>query len=757
MFSGNVLRKSLLLLALGVLIPLSLVLGKVFQGVPADGIPPSSVLEETLFESNQYTQPDDETVSPSFLDVPASFELVGVGTHLSLYAERPSGAIRIVDDGGYVYGSSFAAAGDPLDDFNSTWEGIINSACVVEYYVYTTTGAYQIKEESFFTDPRTVLSFRLIEDGYELTAVYGASGIGLTLRVFLENDRLRVEIPADSITETATNPLRSVKVFPFLGAVYGNTVPGYVFVPDGSGALIRFKDVNVVTDIYEFPYYGSDAGISRSAETVSSFHFPVTGMILGIRQHGFVQIIDEGDAFATLVVSPAKNNLKYNYSYNKFIYRNLYLAPTSQSGAASGAGQQVIEPIRNSCEVSLVYDFLSGAAADYVGMANAYQDHLRSQGVLDNIETAVTPPMLVELLGAERAEGFLWDEVRTMTTFAQAETILSDLQEFLPAMRVVYKGWSQGGFSGAGLDYARPESTLGTRKELLSLLERYDTGTSTLRLYADLATVGASGRHNPYRDVSQRIDSSLASFPGLTETGYSVAPRRTAALLADLALRMEEWGAEGMALGSIGYRLFSDYKETQDPLDRAEVIALYRQALSSLGVKTAIYRANAYLLAYTDQYLAVPTTHSGYQIYTDSVPFVSILLAGTMEMFGPYVNFFANRVAETLRLVDYGLLPSVILTEASAYLLNDTELGGLYSSSYSTWKPVIAEMWNTMDPALRATFGKRVVSRMVPLPGVVRTVYADGTEIIVNYTGTDYITGLLSVAAADYGVVSPDA
>ncbi|HOW38769.1 MAG TPA: DUF5696 domain-containing protein, partial [Bacillota bacterium] len=420
-----------------------------------------------------------------------------------------------------------------------------------------------------------------------------------------------------------------------------------------------------------------------------------------------------------------------NYSYNKFIYRNLYLAPTSQSGAASGAGQQVIEPIRNSCEVSLVYDFLSGAAADYVGMANAYQDHLRSQGVLDNIETAVTPPMLVELLGAERAEGFLWDEVRTMTTFAQAETILSDLQEFLPAMRVVYKGWSQGGFSGAGLDYARPESTLGTRKELLSLLERYDTGTSTLRLYADLATVGASGRHNPYRDVSQRIDSSLASFPGLTETGYSVAPRRTAALLADLALRMEEWGAEGMALGSIGYRLFSDYKETQDPLDRAEVIALYRQALSSLGVKTAIYRANAYLLAYTDQYLAVPTTHSGYQIYTDSVPFVSILLAGTMEMFGPYVNFFANRVAETLRLVDYGLLPSVILTEASAYLLNDTELGGLYSSSYSTWKPVIAEMWNTMDPALRATFGKRVVSRMVPLPGVVRTVYADGTEIIV--------------------------
>jgi hypothetical protein len=284
-------------------------------------------------------------------------------------------------------------------------------------------------------------------------------------------------------------------------------------------------------------------------------------------------------------------------------------------------------------------------------------------------------------------------------------------------------------------------------------LEKYNQGNNTLLLYTDFVTVGESGNYSTYRDVSQRIDQSLHSALGFEKSRYYIAPNRSLELMRDSVETLADWGIDSLALGSIGYMLFSDYKTISDPIDRAEAAALYESALASDAMEWAVYRANAYLLAYTSKYLAVPTTSSGYAIYTDTVPFVAMLLAGAIEAYGPYANFFANRNEETLTLVDYGLLPSFILTSASAYQLNDTELVNLYSSSYETWSETVQEIYDRVSGALSAFYGERVVSRSVPRAGVVVTCYANGVSVIVNHSITAWTDGITIVDAASYRVV----
>lgn len=759
MSGANLRRKLLLALILVLGIPSVIVLAGVKPERVNDVLPDEvQTIDESLFRSNQYTQMDDLSVVENHLDVPGSFTKVGENARLMLYAENPNGAIRVVDkETNYIYGSSFAARDVNIEHFNTRWEGIINSAVVIEYYTYNeTTGAYVISEESFFMSPETTLSFSLIENGYELDVTYGISGISLKVLVYLDDDYLRVAVPREYILESDTYPLRSIKVFPFLGAVYGNSIPGYIFVPDGSGALIRYKEIGTVTDIYELNYYGTDAGITKTADVSLNFTLPVSGMILGIKQNGFIQIIESGDPFATLVVSPAKNNLRYYYTYNNFVFRRLYLAPTSRSAAASGSGQQVIENARNSCDIKLVYAFLTGESADYVGMANSYQDYLRKHNVFATDLEIDEIPIMVELIGADTSPGFIFDTLNVMTTYTEALALYQDLKTYIPALTTIYKGYGRGGYSN-DISRGLSDRRLGSLDELITLIEECNSQQDSLYLYANFQSVFQSAQYNAYRDLSQRIDSSFHTFSGLNDPWYYLNPLRTQSLIEAAYRDFSDLHAENIALGSIGYRLYSDYKNRTNPIDRAEAVSIYQEALEQTPLKTAIYRPNAYLLKYADKYLAAPTTTTGYHIYTDTVPFLSMVLAGALEAYGPYANFYANTTSELLILIDHGLLPSFIISNQPAYLLEKSELGKIYSSDYQIWKERIQSVYDTVVPAYEAFYGERVQSREILSAGIVKTTYGNGVTIYINHTDQTYLDGSLSIPALAFEVVIPDA
>ena len=709
----------------------------------ADIIPiQDNLLDETFLSSNQFTQTDDLTVVDNFLDVPVSYIQVGESDSYILYMEEESFAIRVVNKiDGFVYGSSISTLDENLNNFNTTWEGIVNSCVTIKYYSYNdSTGIYTTIEESFLKSPDSTFTYELIEDGFVVNLTFGESGITLQLRVYLTDDYLVVEVRNDSITEGDTFKLRSVKTYPFLGAVYGNTIPGYILVPDGSGALIRYQDIDVNSNIYEFRYYGQDNSIQNALEREPILSFPVSGMVHGINQHGFISIVEDGAEFAKLTVSPAKRNLKYYYSYNEFVYRSLYQTPLSESQAQSSSGRLVIEDDTNTCNVVLKYKFLADSDANYVGMAKNYQAYLLEQNlIVDRVDDTSDVSIFLDVIASETKTGFIFDEYLEMTSLEDLRAILEDLNEQSIPSNVVYKGFSSDGLTSSGLVAGPLSKRLGTQSELTDLIQFTNTNDINLYFYFDPMMVYEDGSFNLYKDIARRINQNLFKEEGFTKDKYYITPERVAEVLGDSVNTLIKNNMELFAIGSIGNTLYSDYNNETNSIDRSEAIEFYQTMLEDIDQNMLLYQNNLYMLRYTDSYLLMPLTSSRYRIYTDTVPFSSYVLSGLLDVYSPYQNFSSSSKIELLKMVDYGVYPSYILTNETAYALQNTELKQIYSSSYTTWKSKISYDYDFIFEALDSIINASVVSRNYEDVGVYKISYSNGVDIYVNYTN-DTIT-----------------
>lgn len=180
--------------------------------------------------------------------------------------------------------------------------GYANSAITIDYLDQRNN----LQTESLITNDSEV---DLIETGAGFTAniEFGRSNIKLSLNVELEEDRLSFTIPEESIEEGERAQLVSLRLYPFLGAADETIEEGYLFLPDGSGALIRFEEEARATTPFRAPIYGQDAAFERNRTSVSqlneplSIAYPVYGIVHGEKQNGFAAILGEGKHHADII------------------------------------------------------------------------------------------------------------------------------------------------------------------------------------------------------------------------------------------------------------------------------------------------------------------------------------------------------------------------------------------------------------------------------------------------------------------------
>jgi hypothetical protein len=134
----------------------------------------------------------------------------------------------------------------------------------------------------------------------------------------------------------------------------------------------------------------------------------------------------------------------------------------------------------------------------------------------------------------------------------------------------------------------------------------------------------------------------------------------------------------------------------------------------------------------------MPLTNNGYIFTTDTVPFLQIVLAGFVPYYGTALNFSSNLQDDLLRQVDFGVYPSYFLTnEVTAKILN-TGSNWIYSSSYRQWAEEIKQTYQWLNNLLGPVKGQEIVARQILKEGVVATTYANGKQIIVNYTNQPF-------------------
>lgn len=677
-------------------------------------------------------------------EIPASYQLAADNDLFELYLDPATLAFKLRDKrSSYVWHSGIDELQED-DRLNRSWHAFAQSGLSIEYL-----DSKAIDKRVSLSNTEHTLEITDIERGVLAQVAFPAYGISVAVRLQLEDEGVRIEVPFESVREE--NPdfrLGRLFLYPFLGATRGASVPGYMLLPDGTGSLVRFAESTKARNMFYGRYYGADLGItayqpwSWEINNPLPMSYPVFGMSHG-EQNAFVSIVEDGASYGELQIHPAGIITNFNFAYNAFVYNQTYFQRTNRSGA----GVTVIQRQTNPVDITIHYRFLTGDDADYVGMAHSYRDYLRDRDVL-RAEDAGTSDIGIrlEFLGGDKEEVLAWDRFVTMTTIDQMRDILADLQ--VPNAEVIYYGWQPlGATSMPPLSFAL-EGSLGSVDQLRALADSIAAAGGHFSLYLEpqVALWGEPG-------YSARGELAIA-ITNIEIEGYNryynyffsldALRERYSALASDVAADL---GA-GLALDSIGSTLYSDYRE-DPPRSRESMAEGYQALLAESPVRLSIYRPNDYLFGLAQAYYDMPLGDNAYIYTSESVPFLPIVLAGSIPYYGTALNFSSNRQDDLLRHVEYGIYPSYFLThEPTATMLN-TPSSWIYSSSYAQWGEQIQQSYGWMNALLGPVIGQEIVAHKALADGVYATTYANGRQIVVNYTDRPYAHGGVTVEAKD--------
>ncbi|MGI6782541.1 MAG: DUF5696 domain-containing protein [Acholeplasmataceae bacterium] len=695
--------------------------------------------------SNRYTQQEDDLriAQNDYIDL-IDYQKLGTINNLELYVKQDDLSFRVVNlDTGYLWGSNFnfdyLDETSPLADegdlgANEGWKKIFNSPAAVSYYHKT-----NLREEYLYSNHLSRKTFTNITTnnkvGFRVKASFFLSKVKFVYEVYLDQNGLHFEVPFDSIEEGETFKLASIKLYPFFGAAKRHRIPGYVFVPDGMGALIRFDDAHD-KGVYTKRFYGPDYGIYLKSDeeylTLNTY-----GVVHGINQHGFISVIDSGASHAILSHYPSQITTDFNHTYVSYEYRKDYIQFLNKSKTSSVI---LVQENKNQYDIKQSFYFLSGTEANYVGMANKYKDNLIKEDILEKTNHQAIP-IHFDVLMSESKKAFIGRKVFSMTTVNELEEIISRLNNHkINNISLTLRGWQKGGYSLTNPRYSRVESCIGGENALTRFNENHDN----VYLEADYLKVSSRGTHYHKGDVGQSIGQQL-----LEEN-----EGRSYFLRPDISLTKYEKHLENMKQYSDGTHLSSTmylYSEFSSVRNREQQIKTMQEFLQKAN-QTSVAKPFAYLLG-ADRLTDITLYSSQQKRFSDTVPFLAIVLSGYKDVFGRNSNFFANTNNELLRLVDYHIYPSFYITHESSYYLLNTGSENIYTSRYLDWENEIKRQYNFVNDALKHVVNERIISREVLDAGFVKVSYANGVIIYINYSGTIKIDGTVTVLPSSYRVV----
>ena len=121
---------------------------------------------------------------------------------------------------------------------NKKWIETMSSLIVLHYTNFSTKNTIPSTDES------VDIKCRKINDVLEIDMDFTRQKISLVLKIWIEEDVLHFEVPSSSIKEYGDIGIMQIDVLPFfMSACKGDK--GYVFNPDGCGALYHFREENL--------------------------------------------------------------------------------------------------------------------------------------------------------------------------------------------------------------------------------------------------------------------------------------------------------------------------------------------------------------------------------------------------------------------------------------------------------------------------------------------------------------------------------
>lgn len=738
-------------------------------------------IEEAKLMSSRYTKPDDlSIVDPSdFVDIRLSDELVAENDAFELYYDEDIVSFKVLNKAtGYVWSTAInnASAG--------TFSGLLSSGVGFEYiliekdmFVEKNIGIgdtvfnadvalidqgiqISIDVEGYCATRRCKNLYPLFLEGrYTLEEMveigFAELDLGFDLIVKLTDTGITAEVPLESIVEPDPDTLvvSSIIIFPALGATEMDEIPGYMVIPDGAGALIRYEDnEGQYLAPFEEMFFGRNYGLDNLTQSVANYplSMPIFGAVHGVNQNAFVGIIEEGMLSARLFAYPnGALNIPYNLIFTKFDIRSVYRQSFSSDG--SGGAMKNIET--STSDIKIRYNFLDGDDANYVGIGKNYRQYLEAQAVLDQLNQSGDIEIYLRYLMSDNETSFFGSSLVEMSTVDQVKEMYDFfMSQGLTRQNVALMGWNNGGYSGYLPANVNFENALGSNRKYRDLIEHINQENFVMLMndymFATDDTPGISYRVDVAKG-SNRFKMAFTRDSFVHDQHYVLYPLVTKSLaLGDLEdYRNEEVQVLFESLGSV---LFSYYDD--EHYYREDSFAIYRDILSEYADIGHYYYPFSYAYQYVNGFYGAPLYNSQLKYYDDIVPLLQVVLVGSIDLFADDLNFNSLGRETLLNIIDYGMNPAFVLSYEPSSKLKDTDLDALYTTEFDLWKDTVVLEYHYINDALKHVNGARIDQRVVLDYGVVKVSYDNGVDIYVNYTSQEFTAGGITIPAFDYAL-----
>ncbi len=576
----------------------------------------------------------------------------------------------------------------------------------------------------------------------------------IPLEVTLDQDDLLVSLVTGAIVnENPYYMLTRIDLLTCFGAVTSaEAEEGYIFVPDGSGALLALNQFNASYGtysraVYDNTYYNDFYYMPSYPETL---HMPVYGMFYDKGSKGaagYLAIIEEGEDLAFITATLAQTDQGGGSAYNR-VYSSFDVAKYAQVSILgpydSSGGLFLKSTGMMDTDYRIRYKLFTEETT-YYDMARIYRDYLIEQyGLQPHYEEQAR--LYLEVVGAlsvkEYILGVSHNKELSMTSYKQLSEILDDLKDY--PLTVSYLGVFDGGLDHKLMNHAKLAKTNGTKKQMDSLMEQAETNGQELFLQVDFTKVYEDGNgFQPKSHASYNFNDSPIEIyeyylaTGIFEKGsrsyYILSPRYLTSVVDNFMKNAKEYGSlyvEDLAKG-----FYADYNE-RNLITPEEAQLILEENLEKLAAekKLALNNPEIDKIRYGTYAVNISRESSGFGSIAAEVPFRQLVMNGLISYTTLDVNESGvNKDYFLLQALELGSSLKFTITAESLDRLKNTRHSGFISREYGQIREDIIALYEEYKEAFSKIGCMKIVNHTMLMNGVFETTYSNGVRVITNY------------------------
>jgi hypothetical protein len=590
----------------------------------------------------------------------------------------------------------------------------------------------------------------------------------VTLRYSLDGKSLVVDVPFDQIDYRQAYPIIRFDLLPFFGAG-GLNDQGYLFVPDGSGALIYFNNGRQNQIESDNPVYGWDEAMPREAIVIDN-KAPYTAF--GIQKNGsaLLGVIEEGAAYAKVFADVSRRNSSYNRVYPYF--EMIHGAVLDISGRSDRSVYLYEAGLPQNEKITLRYTLCEQDG--YVGMAKEYRSWLTGKYPSLSRMQDGSVPVAVEVVGAinktQHRLGIPFDLPLKLTSYHDTERMIEDFANYgWKNVSVKLTGWFNRSVEHTVPTKVKLIKELGSKghfKKIVSAAEKnnYDLYPEVDFMY--MRDLKRGDGFSLYRDAArytnrERVEKYPYSFVWFGERtrwgklNYLSRPSSSMKIMDKFFAKARPLGLKNIAFRNMGSKLAGDYHEKRH-VSREASMRMRQDKFASLfdqDKKIMVSRGYEYSVPWASFVIDMEIDDQGFGITDTAVPFYQIALHGLVPYTSKAINLAEDYTNNLLKAVEAGAGLYFSFMKEETVLLQETKFRQFYANEYDKWIGDANDLYKKFSADFNGLFNQAIVNHEILTHGITVTEYENGTRVAVNRTNNDWNYNGRIIYANNYTVL----